>query len=149
MNQFLVYSKVLHTTYFDSAYYFVCNISVAFTSVWYYIFLSFSPLIQDVTSVEQFCQDITKEDRPQPFILSLENRVTQAQQVFVIIERQPLTMSSLLKAVDFCFKTHFVMDIAYQVKCKGAWEFLQSEVYKIGTVQNRAISAFRAFYSHI
>ena len=36
-----------------------------------------------------------------------------------------------MKALDVCFKTHFVFDLSYQEKCSGVWEFIESVVFEL------------------
>ncbi|KAJ8043730.1 hypothetical protein HOLleu_10958 [Holothuria leucospilota] len=98
-----------------------------------------------VTSVENYCKTIQKEEKPQPFILSLGCNKASPQQTFVIIERNPVIHSSLVKAVDYRFKSHYVFDVNFQAQCKGFWEFFHSEVYDLGRIQCRSLSMFRAF----
>ncbi|KAJ8044396.1 hypothetical protein HOLleu_07132 [Holothuria leucospilota] len=105
-------------------------------------FIDFLPV---VTSLAEYCKKISSEDRPQPFVVALGTERCAPKQTFVIIEKKPIPQSSLMVAIDFCFKSYYVLDIEYQLKCKGAWEFIQSEIYGLGIVRGSGISSSRAF----
>ena len=57
--------------------------------------------------------------------LCLDSEHFSPQQSFVIIERCPILQPSLMADVDYCFKSHYVLDINYQPQCEGAWEFFE------------------------
>lgn len=110
------------------------------------IFLFFSYFArQENLSLDKFLEDIVPERRPQPFIL-LTGSLLKPVQVFMIVERQAFEQSSLMKAVDTCFKAVYVLDLEYQPQCCGAWEFLQTYIYEMeGAVKCSAIREFRIF----
>ena len=59
-------------------------------------------------------------------------------------------MSSLMKAVDLCFKATYVLDLEYQPACSGTWDFLQCVIYDMkGPTRCSAIHDFRAFAAHL
>lgn len=86
-------------------------------------------LPQNVTNVEQYCKNIIAEARPQPFMLILWDQKQETRQFFVVFERRCLPSSSLLKAVDACFKLHFVFNVHFQTDCFASWQFLQCCVW--------------------
>ncbi|XP_064638872.1 uncharacterized protein LOC135494646 isoform X1 [Lineus longissimus] len=83
---------------------------------------------QATTNIAAFLD--TVEGEVQPFILALGDRHKPTQS-FVIVERNAVEQTSLLKAVDCCFKLFFVLDIAYPASCHIVWEFLQDLVYQV------------------
>lgn len=104
--------------------------------------------MQESTGLEQYLKDIDKQSRSQPYILILGGSTLAPQQVFVILERHALLQSSLVKALDMCFKTYFVGDLQYQEKCSGVWEFMESVVFELkGNVKSSTIRDFRAYCS--
>ncbi|XP_071787462.1 uncharacterized protein [Asterias amurensis] len=107
----------------------------------------------DITNIPAYLKKIDSEKRPQPFILALHRDVSELQptDIFVIVEKQALPQSSLLKAVDICYKLHFVLDCSYQDSCKGLWSFFQSFVFKQalkGRKESNTMRALRAFISY-
>jgi hypothetical protein len=53
-----------------------------------------------------------------------------------------------VKALDVCFKTHFVFDLSYQEECSGVWEFIELVVFELkGGVKSSTIREFRAYCS--
>ena len=67
----------------------------------------------------------------QPHILAMGERQSP-EQVFVIIEGTAIPCTSLLKAVDTCFKLCYVLDVDYSWQCHHGWVFLQKHVYGLG-----------------
>ena len=59
----------------------------------------------------------------QPFVLALgqEDAPTQC---FTVIEGRALKQDTLLKAVDVCFKSFYVLDVAYPSPCFTTWQFI-------------------------
>ncbi|XP_071809672.1 uncharacterized protein [Asterias amurensis] len=100
------------------------------------------------TGLDQYLKDINRDTRSQPYMLILGGSALAPQQVFVIFERHAFQQSSLVKALDVCFKTHFVFDLSYQEKCSGVWEFIESVVFELkGSVKSNTIREFRAYCS--
>ncbi|PIK45132.1 hypothetical protein BSL78_18021 [Apostichopus japonicus] len=100
--------------------------------------------------LKSFCGDIDETVHPQPFTVVLWDLKQKSRQFFVLIERKALPATSLLKAIDTCFKMHFVFDIEYQPDCEASWQFLQSIIYELNTAITKEISsvkAFRAYYN--
>ena len=64
----------------------------------------------------------------QPYVLVLGSLAEPAQ-FFTIVERKALEQMSLLKAIDACFKTVYVLNIDYPWQCKTTWEFFQKVVF--------------------
>ena len=94
-------------------------------------------------------KDFGKEGNSQPYILILGGTMLKPQQTFVIIEHRALEQTSLIKAVDVCFKAFYVFDLQYPEKCSGVWEFISAIVYDlaINKLKCHAIREFRAYCS--
>ena len=45
------------------------------------------------------------------------------------MERQALQQTSLLKAVNVCFKLFYILDINYPWQCSTTWEFFRKVVF--------------------
>ena len=72
-----------------------------------------SYLVQEGTHMEFYASTL---DMPQPFILILGCRMKPLQ-IFVMVERRAVEFSTLTKAVDYCFKLIYVLDVEYQATC--------------------------------
>ncbi|PIK38855.1 hypothetical protein BSL78_24293 [Apostichopus japonicus] len=111
---------------------------------------AFIDIRSNVTNIKSFCGDIDETVHPQPFTVVLWDLKQKSRQFFVLIVRKALPATSLLKAIDTCFKMHFVFDIEYQPDCEASWQFLQSIIYELNTAITKEISsvkAFRAYYN--
>ena len=96
------------------------------------IFIALFPLfiphlIQEGTGIEFYLQGIKQS---QPYILVIGSRASPLQ-VFVLVERRAIEFKTLLKAVDYCFKLIYVLDIEYQHACFNVWQFLEVALYGI------------------
>lgn len=82
-----------------------------------------------------------------PFIMVTGTRDTP-NQVFVVVDGQGLEQTSLVKAVDVCFKLFYILDVHYPWQCSVTWEFVQKVLYGIEDKQKRktspAVIAMRA-----
>ena len=72
-----------------------------------------------------------KMTKPYPYVLSRRNDEEHTSQAFLIIDGQALEHSTLLQAVDACFKAFYIFDVKYPKQCENVWEFLQTVVYEI------------------
>ncbi|KAJ8050485.1 hypothetical protein HOLleu_03709 [Holothuria leucospilota] len=111
---------------------------------------SFIDINPNITNIDDFCQSIVKEERPQPFLLVLWDEKQKTRQFFTVFERRCLLSASLLKAVDTCFKLHFVLDLSYQIDCFATWQFLQHFVFELfndKAPELNCVRAFRAYYN--
>lgn len=79
-------------------------------------------------------------DRPQPYVLLLEERHRPAE-AFVVIEGHAIKTQSVLAAIDTCFKALYILDINYQRQCATSWEFLQKHVYGIKDGKGKEITS--------
>lgn len=68
----------------------------------------------------------------------LETR-KEPSQSFVIVDGLAIEASSLLKAVDICFKAFFVLDVCYPKQCHTTWEFIQKFFYKMGEGKEKSV----------
>ncbi|XP_071843612.1 uncharacterized protein [Apostichopus japonicus] len=76
----------------------------------------------------------------QPFILALGERKSP-EQLFVVVEGQTVSCSSLLHAVDVCFKLFYLLDVHYPWQCSNTWDFVQKFIYGIGDGKGKGRSA--------
>ena len=65
-----------------------------------------------------------------PFVMAMGN-AQQISQSFVIINGQALEQSTLLAAVDVCFKAFYIFDMNYPKQCASTWEFLQNVMFQM------------------
>ncbi|XP_033624674.1 uncharacterized protein LOC117288083 [Asterias rubens] len=91
---------------------------------------SFIDVKPEGTDMAFYLKSVDRETHPQPFLLVIGSRINPLQ-IFVIVERQALQFNTMTKAVDYCFKLIYVLDIEYQPACGTTWEFLQTNVYGI------------------
>lgn len=68
--------------------------------------------------------------RPYPYVLSLGDEHL-CSQAFSIIAGQALEQSTLLGAVDVCFKAFYTFDINYPKQCSPIWEFFKEGVFEL------------------
>ena len=83
-------------------------------------------LMQDLVNIKVHLRDIDTETRFQPFILGLihdEASQLQPASIFVAVERQVMPQPTLLRALDICYRIHYVFDCKYQQGCRGVWTF--------------------------
>ncbi|RXN34367.1 hypothetical protein ROHU_004056 [Labeo rohita] len=80
------------------------------------------------TSMVEYLQQ-AEASRPYPYVLSLENGHIDSQ-AFVILAGKALEQSTLIGAVDVCFKSFYVFDVNYPKQCFYCWEFIQN-VYEL------------------
>ncbi|ROI26629.1 hypothetical protein DPX16_21572 [Anabarilius grahami] len=80
--------------------------------------------------------------KPHPFVMAMGNG-QHISQCFVIINGQALEQSTLLAAVDVCFKAFFVFDINYPKQCASTWEFLQHVLFQMEGKESSAIRFLR------
>lgn len=87
--------------------------------------------IQVGTNLPQFLSKLEDDkERKQPFVLLLGEPLSPSQQ-FLIVERLAIPQSSVIGAVDACFKSFYVLNIEYPKACKSVWEFFQFGCYKM------------------
>lgn len=85
----------------------------------------------------------SKESIEFPYILMLGDN--QCFQAFTIINGAALQQSTLLAALDVCFKAFYIFDINYPRQCSLVWQFLQSVVYGLPGEETPAVRVLRAF----
>ncbi|KAJ8021780.1 hypothetical protein HOLleu_39074 [Holothuria leucospilota] len=113
---------------------------------------SFIDIQPNLTSIDLYCEEIDAKARPQPFIVILWDLLQRTRQFFVLFERRPLPSPSLLKAIDTCFKLHYVFDLDYQADCVASWQFLQNIIFEMNSTASTEINtvkAFRAYYNSL
>ncbi|XP_052449210.1 uncharacterized protein LOC128011128 [Carassius gibelio] len=85
----------------------------------------------------------SKESIEFPYILMLGDN--QCFQAFTIINGAALQQSTLLAALDVCFKAFYIFDINYPKQCSLVWQFLQTVVYGLPGEETPAVRVLRAF----
>lgn len=88
---------------------------------------------------------LTNTRMEHPFVLMLGHG-HDCSQAFSIINGQALTHSTLLDAVDMCFKAYYVFDLKYPNACTQVYEFLQT-VYEIPGAVRPTVQVLRAQFS--
>ena len=85
--------------------------------------------------------------RNQPFVLVLGGTTKYPGQCFVVLERIAYARSSLLTAVDFCYKLIQILDLAYPTQVRSVWNFFDTIVYSArGVKQTPAVQQFGAYH---
>lgn len=106
---------------------------------------------QEVADILQISKAIDATKKPQPFVVC-KGTLLAPTQTFVILERRPVRQESLLKAIDFCFKAMYILDMAYQPSCCLVWQFIQNVIYEIKEAHVpsciRDLRSFLAFKSN-
>lgn len=96
------------------------------------------------TNITQYLEKRIKNK--QPFTLILGDREEQ-QVIFVVAEKKALQQTSLLKAVDVCFKLFYSLDLHYPWESATNWESFQKVIYSLGEAgetTSPAVNAMRA-----
>lgn len=117
------------------------------------IFSYYFDFSQDIVHMPTYLEKIDATKHPQPFLLVLYSEsVLKPSSVFVIIEKNTIPQPSLLKAIDVCYKAHFILDCKYQQLCTSVWKFFERYIFNqpgIPTNKDsptlRALRAFLAF----
>lgn len=81
----------------------------------------------------------------QPFVLTV-GTLTSYTAVYVVVGETKYTCSSLMGAVDLCFKTTWALNAKYQSDCAAVWSFIQRFVYKIED-NTTSSTQFRSVYT--
>lgn len=68
----------------------------------------------------------------QPFIIGIGSRFNVTH-CFVIFDTAKYKFESIVMAVDYCFKLHFVLNLKYSPYCLQIWTFIQKYFYSIKT----------------
>lgn len=63
------------------------------------------------------------------------------KKIMVSVDDILYEIPTILKAMDICFKVHFVFDAAYSIECEQVWTFLQQAIYRINTPTDKKIKA--------
>ncbi|PIK42603.1 hypothetical protein BSL78_20529 [Apostichopus japonicus] len=95
---------------------------------------SFVQCVQIGTNLPEF---LAKVSQTQPFILIIGENRRNPEQQFVIVERMAMPASSLIKAVDLCFKVFYVLDLNYPWESNNVWDFIQKNIYGLGEGKGR------------
>lgn len=66
----------------------------------------------------------------QPFVVAIGSG-TSFSEIFVVVDRTHYQCSSLVLALDLCFKAIWALSAKYQPDCEAIWKFLEHFVYKI------------------
>ncbi len=80
--------------------------------------------------------------KPHPFVMAMENG-RHISQAFVILDGRSLEQSTLLAAVDLCFKAFNIFDMNYPKQCASTWEFLQHVIFQMEGKESSAVRFLR------
>ena len=101
--------------------------------------------------METYLKDIDSLVRPQPFVLILGPSRFRPTQSFVVMERRAIPADTIVKAVDLCFKIHYIFNLKFQSQCQAVWQFLEMLVYDIACPSKQEVIAsvrdFSAFHN--
>ena len=62
-------------------------------------------------------------------------KAMEVQQICVMAERKIIDCSSVLQAVDTCFKVHHILNAEYSPQVLKVWDFIESFVYELKAVK--------------
>ena len=109
-------------------------------------------MTQDIINMPQYLKEVDVQTQPQPFVLSLSTTShLESRHAYVIVEKWAIQQPSVLKAVDVCFKAHFILDCEYQQQCKGTWTFFEKCIYAqkgATTRESASLRGLRAYLAH-
>lgn len=76
---------------------------------------------------------------PDPHIVTFGEELRPTM-CYIVIEKKAFLRTSLLKAIDACFKMFYVLDLSFPTKCKRIWELIQDSFFEIGGKSDGAVS---------
>lgn len=79
---------------------------------------------------EYYDAKVRKEKSVQPYI-TIIGTLLSPREIFVDFENIMYKMASLPKAIDVCFKSHFVFSIEYNPAARYMWQFLNQYFYHL------------------
>lgn len=68
----------------------------------------------------------------QPFIVAVGSE-EMVSHFFVVLDTAKYRFESVVTAVDFCYKLHFVLNLEYSPFCVQVWTFVQKYFYGMKT----------------
>ncbi|KAJ1518949.1 hypothetical protein ONE63_011437 [Megalurothrips usitatus] len=83
----------------------------------------------------------------QPYIAVVSSEDYAVEEVYAVMHDTPWRMSSVLQAVDICFKMCFVVHCEFQPECAHLWLLIQQALYGFQTPNDQVISTVLEFIS--
>ena len=77
------------------------------------------------TNMPKYLEEIKNT---QPYVLVLGS-LMHPLHFFLIVERKAVEQTSLLKAIDACFKAFYVINVDYPWQCRSTWEYFQKALF--------------------
>ncbi|XP_011689312.1 PREDICTED: uncharacterized protein LOC105450904 [Wasmannia auropunctata] len=68
--------------------------------------------------------------------IAIVGQLTDIKAIYVVVNDIKYETTTLLSAIDFCFKTFYVLDAKYPVESAPIWYFLQQYIYNISSSKN-------------
>lgn len=68
----------------------------------------------------------------QPFLIAVGS-IDEIEHFFVILGTAKYRFESIVMAIDFCLKLHFVLNLNYSPFCCQLWTFIQKYFFQIKT----------------
>ncbi|KAB0790100.1 hypothetical protein PPYR_15581 [Photinus pyralis] len=69
----------------------------------------------------------------QPYMVLVGPTLGNVSSFYVVVDNHTYKLSSVLSALDFCFKVHHVLDAQYSFECRHLWYVIQWYVYNLKT----------------
>ncbi|XP_060855093.1 uncharacterized protein LOC132932745 [Metopolophium dirhodum] len=85
----------------------------------------------------------------QPFVLIVGSSLKEISNYFVIVDNTFYRLSSILSAVDCCFKIIITLNAKYPSESEAIWYFIQKGLYKLNTPLDKNFTAVNAFLSDV
>lgn len=85
----------------------------------------------------------------QPIVIAVGPTTKDLHDFYVIFDNIKYKFSSLLKAIDVCFKVYSVLNASYAQECEQLWTFLQKYFYKIHFKADKKFSRVSAFMTDL
>ena len=76
----------------------------------------------------------------QPYVIIAGEDLTKIKHAYVCVDRTLYTVSSVLQAVDICFKSFHIFNLIYPIESKHIWLIIQKSFYKFRTQYNEILS---------
>lgn len=98
----------------------------------------------DSTKARRGRERVVKGGSVQPLVLAIGGdgkSWSSVEKYWVYINSPLYEFSSLVDAVDICFKATFVYNLHYSPECESVWQVIQNKFYNLQTPSLRVLSS--------
>lgn len=109
--------------------------------------------VETESSIEEKISDLSKEHKAksltlQPIVVILMSNEVPTK-FFVRIDGTTYIQHNILAAIDLCFKSFHVFNLAYPRQSHNAWIFIQKFFYTITTAYDKTISSVSSLITEL